>query len=273
MSGGVVVVVGVVAAFVVCETLLPKALSALWKRLRAAWSQPGDAAPIVASAEVAAAPAAPAAPPETSLASPRAAPPRAASPSEPPAAFAPPDAEVPQEPKEKVLPTESAPSDESPRQKAQRLWNEARAIAHGFKPDWERDRDYLEKIHGAARLGHLQAMVKLGEYAARRGAMIEAYYWTFLADLSGAEGLSVVLRQARAAWMAQGCPNEHANVYEFFSEEQSAFARAVLRLQCGIDAQYARARLNELSARGVWEARLYMESRRQGARKVQPGGA
>ena len=89
--------------------------------------------------------------------------------------------------------------------------------------------------------------------------------WGWLVRHAGRD--IVALRQARVAWMAQGCPNEHGNVYGLFSEEQGAFARSVLRLQCGIDAQYARTRLNDLSNQGVWEARLYMESRLRGGKR------
>ncbi len=56
----------------------------------------------------------------------------------------------------------------------------------------------------------------------------------------------------------EGCPEEYENAYGEFTEEQGVFARAVLRLQCGVDSQYARARLKELADRGVPEARLFL---------------
>ena len=66
---------------------------------------------------------------------------------------------------------------------ANRLWEEARGMAHRFRSDWKRNQEYLAKVYGAARLGHLEAMTKLGDYAYRRGALVEAYYWTALAEL------------------------------------------------------------------------------------------
>ena len=146
------------------------------------------------------------------------------------------------------------------RSDADRLWEEARGMAHRFKPDWEKDQEYLSKIYAAARLGHLEAMTKLGEYAGRRGAVVEAFYWTILAELKGATGLGVALREMRSRWLSEGCPAEYRNAYGEFTEEQGVFARAVLRLQCGVDPQYARARLKELADRGVEEARLFLGS-------------
>ena len=143
------------------------------------------------------------------------------------------------------------------RSDADRLWEEAREMTHRFTPDWEKDQEYLSKIYAAARLGHLEAMTKLGEYAGRRGAVVEAFYWTLLAELKGATGLKVQLRELRSRWQALGCPGQYHNTYGDFTEEQGVFARAVLRLQCGVNPQYARARLKELAERGVEEARLF----------------
>ena len=131
-------------------------------------------------------------------------------------------------------------------------------MPNNFIPDPETDGDYLAKIYTAARLGHLEAMVKLGDYAYRRGAVVEAFYWTLLAELKGATGLNVQLRELRSRWQSLGCPKQYRNAYTDFTEEQGVFARAVLRLQCGVDPQYARARLKELAERGVPEAQLFL---------------
>ena len=141
---------------------------------------------------------------------------------------------------------------------ANRLWDEAREMKHRFMPAWGKDSDYLAKVYAAAKLGHLEAMAKLGEYAARREAVVEAYYWTLLAELKGAKGLTAPLRELRLRWLALGCPNQYRNTYGEFTEAQGVFARAVLRLQSGIDPKYARARLKELAADGSEEARLYL---------------
>ena len=50
---------------------------------------------------------------------------------------------------------------------AEELWSKARAMPHGFIPDFQTDGEYLDLLCRAAKLGHLEAMKKLGEYAAR----------------------------------------------------------------------------------------------------------
>ena len=141
---------------------------------------------------------------------------------------------------------------------AERLWEEARTIPHNFKPDWKKDREYLTKVYGAAKLGHLEAMVKVGDYAYRRGAVVEAYYWTALAELKGAEGLDETLRKLKARWISKGFPSQRSNVYDEFTERQGSFARALLRIRCAVDTPLARARMRELADLGCEEARLFM---------------
>ena len=141
---------------------------------------------------------------------------------------------------------------------ADRLWEEARRMTHNFKPDLEKDKAYLSKICAAARLGHLEAMAKLGEYAFRRKAFVEAYYWTALAELKGAKGLERTLRNIRSSWLAAGCPAQRSNTYDGFSEQQGSFARALLRIHCAVGRPVARARLKELADRGVPEAQLFL---------------
>ena len=140
---------------------------------------------------------------------------------------------------------------------AQRLWEEAREIVHPYNPDWENDQEYLSKIHDAAKLGHLEAMAKLGEYAFRRGKIVEAYYWTALAELKGAPGLAPRLREIKLRWMKKSCPAEHENVHGEFTDDQGAFARALLRIRCAVEAPLGRARMKELANRGLPEAQLF----------------
>ena len=120
------------------------------------------------------------------------------------------------------------------------------------------DDEDLGNIYKAAKQGSPEAMVALGEYAYWRGAIVEAFYWTFLAELKGMAGLDEVLFEMRTRWLAEGCPPEFENAYAEFTEEQGEFARAVLRLQCDVDPQCACALLEELAERGVVEARLFL---------------
>ena len=142
---------------------------------------------------------------------------------------------------------------------AEELWNKARAMPHGFIPDFQTDGEYLALICRAAKLGHLEAMKKLGEYAGRRGAIVEAYFWTVLADHNGASGLKRRLLQMQRQWVMSGCLLEYENVSEFFSQTQGSFARVLLRIRCGIDAPLARVRMKELAEQGCEEARLFLD--------------
>ena len=144
---------------------------------------------------------------------------------------------------------------------AEALWTKARAMPHGFIPDFQEDGEYLSLVLRAARLGHLEAMVKLGDYAYRRGTVVEAYYWTALAELKGAQGLDIALRDMRTRWLSEGCPPEYENAYEGFPETQGSFARALLRIRCAVDAPLARARMRELAEHGLAEARLFLDGK------------
>ena len=139
---------------------------------------------------------------------------------------------------------------------AERLWNEAREMPHNFIPDFMADLDYLSRLYRAAELGHVMASVKLGDYAYRRGTIVEAYYWTLMANLRGETEVKTALEEMRKKWVQEGCQPEYENVREGFTEQQGVFARAVLRLKCGIDTAMARKRLAELEAAGCKEALL-----------------
>ena len=140
------------------------------------------------------------------------------------------------------------------------LWTTARAMEHSVVPNGEDDAEYLGLVYRAAQLGHVKAMVKLGEYACRRGEFVEGYYWTDLAVRRGAKGLSGALREIRARWMASGCPPGRENVHAGFSALQGSFARALLRIRCGIEHVQARLRMRELAEQGCEEARQFLES-------------
>lgn len=142
---------------------------------------------------------------------------------------------------------------------AERLWHEARLLPHRFIPDLEHDAAYLEKLCAAAKLGHIPSMLKLGDYAVRRGAIVEAYYWMSLADLRGAAGLEMTLRNMRFNWRARGYPEQRGNVYAGFSEQQGDFARALLRIRDAVNPDESRARMRELSESGCVEAQLFLE--------------
>lgn len=146
------------------------------------------------------------------------------------------------------------------RKNGDRLWTEAQGVPHGRVPDFRKDGDYLRLVVKAAQLGQTEAMVKLSEYAERRGKTVEAFYWMQRAELSGTKGVGQRLRKLRAMWLSLGCPGEHRNVTDGFTAEQGSFARAVLHISRPLDAPQARKRLRELADGGCKEARLYLQS-------------
>lgn len=141
---------------------------------------------------------------------------------------------------------------------AEQLWNAARQMQHGYIPDMAHDGEYILLLLNAAQLGHTKAMIKLGDYAARRMTLVEAYYWFLLAELHGDRSVANNLRKLKLSWLGYGCPEEYENITEYFSEEKTAFTLAVLRLRCAIDAPFARAQLREMARGGCKEARLYL---------------
>ena len=141
---------------------------------------------------------------------------------------------------------------------AEAIWAKAREMQHEFIPDELTDSEYLRLVRKAAALGHALARIKLGDYAFRRGWIVEAYYWTLLAQLQGAPGLDAALEEIRKTWTREGAPPEYENVTPDFSETQGVFARAVLRLRCRLDVPLARKRLQELADARCPEAMLYL---------------
>lgn len=143
---------------------------------------------------------------------------------------------------------------------ADRLWSEARAMSHNYVPDFELDADYLAKVCAAAKLGHWDAMLKLGDYADRRGMIVEAYYWKLLAKMKGASGQSETLRKLTARWQKDKCPLEPDNVHAGFSPLQGSLARSFLRIRCSVDKPRSLKRLRDLARRGSKEAKLFLSS-------------
>ena len=117
----------------------------------------------------------------------------------------------------------------------------------------------LERVYEAAKQGNPEAMLELGNYAYWRGAIVEAFYWTILAELKGMDGLDEVLFEMRTRWLAEGCQGEFENAYAEFTEEQGEFARTVLCLQCDVDPQYASDRLQELADAGNADAQFFLQ--------------
>jgi len=117
----------------------------------------------------------------------------------------------------------------------------ARGMAHQKIPDFEFDGPYLELLGKSAAAGYAPALAKLGKYAMRRAAWVEAYYWMKLAQRSGMHGLSPTLREIRKNWALNGFPRQSSNVNTLFTDEAGSLGRALLRVDSGHEAAKAKA--------------------------------
>ena len=120
------------------------------------------------------------------------------------------------------------------------LYNQARLLPHQKIPDFKLDGKYLDMLGQSAYLGCPQAAAKLGEYAMRRSAWVEAYYWMSTARLHGMTNLSDTLSEILKNWRLANCPNEEKNIHPLFDEDAGSVGRALLNLAAGNDFVKAR---------------------------------
>jgi len=142
-------------------------------------------------------------------------------------------------------------------------------MVHSVIPDFEKDAEYLDLVFSAAEGGHVPALVKLGDYAFRRGAFVEAYFWTKIArrrqELQGEQGsqglkeIDSKLLSIRRQWSVAEQPPEYENVYDNFPEERSRIGRAFLRIDSGILVSQMREFIRELAKKGNPDAALFVE--------------
>jgi len=151
------------------------------------------------------------------------------------------------------------------------LWERARVMVHGVIPDPVEDAEYLNLVFSAAEGGYVPALAKLGDYAFRRGAFVEAYFWTKIAkrrleledgaDPQGLKEIDDMLRNIRRAWTVARQPLEFENVYEGFPEERGELGRAFLRLDVGIEVKRTRDFIQALANKGNPDAALFAQRR------------
>jgi len=141
-------------------------------------------------------------------------------------------------------------------------------MVHNVIPNYEEDSAYLNLVQSAAEGGHVPALLKLSDYAFRRAAFVEAYFWARLArrrlELAGdsrAKELDKTLRKIRREWTANGQPGEHGNFYKAFSLDRGKLARALLRLDSGIEISRMRELIALLAGKGNTDAALFVEQR------------
>ena len=148
---------------------------------------------------------------------------------------------------------------------SRRLWERARDMPHNYIPDLEHDYMYLTMVYAAATAGRVEAQAKLGEYALRREAYVEAYYWLRLAAVNGmrTESHRELMRECCTQWVLNGCDPEYGNEYRFFSGRQGTMARAMLRHDTGIDVRKGRERLREMAMSGDETAAKFLSAIRK----------
>ena len=141
---------------------------------------------------------------------------------------------------------------------AEKIWAEARGLIHSESPDFATDWQYMTLVYKAAGLGHLEAMSKLGDYAFKRGDVVEAFYWKHRVEMGGGRCRNPSLMDIIGIWSDEGCPDGGEEVNAGFTEQRAAFAHAVLCLKSGVDPRFGTMRLKELSDAGDEDARLFL---------------
>ena len=144
---------------------------------------------------------------------------------------------------------------------AQRLWEEARAMPHQEVSDFSTDWQYMTLLHKAAKLGHAEACSKIGDYAYRRGALIEAFFWKWKAEADGGRCAEPSLEEVRVQCLASGALAEPGEPDGSYGVEEDDFARAVIAVQSGLSVATAMQRLKELAECGLEEAQLFLARR------------
>lgn len=110
-----------------------------------------------------------------------------------------------------------------------------------------------------ARSRRPEFYVRLGEYAWRRGAMVETHFWVSLAKFNGVEGLDEWLDRIHKRWLLLHRPGEVKNVYEQFTLERGNISRAYLLYLSGYNAQLQYDVIMDLAQKGNRDARLFLK--------------
>ena len=98
----------------------------------------------------------------------------------------------------------------------------------------------------------------LSEAAFVAGHFVEAYFWAFKAKMEGSQAMTRTMAKCCSAWIRDGRHSERENVTERFTASRGSFARAALRIQCGVDVQASRKRIKALAKDGLREAKQYL---------------
>jgi len=142
---------------------------------------------------------------------------------------------------------------------ARKDWARARLMKHSRNPDWDRDEEYLELVLESALGGCGEAMNKLGEYAFRRRAYVEEYYWAIKVEMAGVRNTGrqpiAILRQ----WLKHRTSKGRHGYHSGFFEDEYHFARAVMRVRSGVDRDKGLARLRQLVRNGYEDAVLFAQ--------------
>ena len=88
--------------------------------------------------------------------------------------------------------------------------------------------------------GDPEWFVRLGEYAWRRGAMVESHYWITVAKAHGVAGLDDRLKYLRKRWVQAGHRLGDGRIYETFPRERMELANHYMMFACRFSAEVNR---------------------------------
>ena len=128
-------------------------------------------------------------------------------------------------------------------------------------PSFETDWLYMNLVRKAAELGHAEAMSSLGDFAFRRGDLVEAFYWKQRVEMGGGRCRNPSLTDIISAWTEVGCPDGSEEIGPSLLESQADFAHEVLCLKSRVDPRYGTMRLKELADAGDEDAKRFLKRR------------
>lgn len=114
----------------------------------------------------------------------------------------------------------------------------------------------------ASKREFAHALIRVGRGALNRQKIVEAYFWTYKAKMEGSKHINQTLSYLRDLWVTNGMPDEYDNVRVDFPEESGSFARALLRISCGINIPIEVNKLRNLAKSGHAESIQYFEKLR-----------
>ena len=123
---------------------------------------------------------------------------------------------------------------------------------------WQPGSPYFKVLYEAAEKGNFMMMDKLAMHALQLKGFMEAFYWKLKIPMMGGLPPPMTEEDVRRAWRKAGCPEQPANGLGCFGEDRCAFAKAVMRMRCGIHPHSSLDAIREMAKGGNADAILYL---------------